>query len=35
MSRFVTVALWCVVVGLAVTTYFGGFGSPAHWWLAH
>jgi hypothetical protein len=34
MNRFISVALWLVVVSLAVTTYFGGFGS-VHWWLTH
>ena len=35
MNRFVTVALWFVVGGLVVATYFGGFGSPSQWWLWH
>jgi len=34
MNRFVTLALWCFVIGLVATTYFVGFGETFHWWMS-
>jgi hypothetical protein len=31
MNRFVSLALWCFVIGLVATSYFVGFGQTFHW----
>jgi len=35
MGRFVSVALWLMVVSLVATVNFGVFGPSVHWWLSH